>query len=123
METRFKHTDMPHRGLDTWTAPNRSQLHGDPDSVQSNAHELLSGNSGRPTPFFPPVDGTQVDVIVIGAGVAGLTAAQELTAKGLKVIVIEGRDRIGGRLHTTFLPEYNIGIDLGKLGMQRFCTE
>ncbi|CAG1998698.1 unnamed protein product [Fusarium graminearum] len=40
------------------------------------------------------------DVIVIGAGFAGLVAARELAAKGLKVLIIEARDRIGGRTWT-----------------------
>jgi monoamine oxidase len=40
------------------------------------------------------------DVIVIGAGVAGLTAARELTRRGLSVTVVEARDRTGGRVHT-----------------------
>ena len=37
------------------------------------------------------------DVIVIGAGLAGLTAARDLTASGHSVLVLEGRDRSGGR--------------------------
>ncbi len=43
---------------------------------------------------------TQADVLVIGAGLAGLSAARLLAAGGLKVIVIEAERRIGGRLHT-----------------------
>jgi len=43
----------------------------------------------------------QADVIVVGAGVAGLKAAQELVAKGLSVIVLEANDRVGGRLKAT----------------------
>ena len=38
-----------------------------------------------------------VDVVVVGAGFAGLTAARELTRQGHDVLVFEGRDRVGGR--------------------------
>jgi monoamine oxidase len=37
------------------------------------------------------------DVVVIGAGLAGLTAARGLVARGYDVVVLEGRDRVGGR--------------------------
>lgn len=37
------------------------------------------------------------DVVVIGAGFSGLTAARDLDAQGLRVLVVEGRDRPGGR--------------------------
>jgi monoamine oxidase len=40
------------------------------------------------------------DVIVIGAGLAGLTAALELEAAGVDVQVIEAQDRVGGRVHS-----------------------
>ncbi|MEV6107795.1 FAD-dependent oxidoreductase [Streptomyces sp. NPDC051940] len=40
-----------------------------------------------------------VNVIVVGAGLAGLTAAAELTARGADVVVLEARDRVGGRTH------------------------
>jgi putrescine oxidase len=40
------------------------------------------------------------DVVVIGAGAAGLTAANELRSAGLSVAVLEARDRVGGRLWT-----------------------
>jgi monoamine oxidase len=40
------------------------------------------------------------DVIVVGGGIAGLTAASLLHRAGLKVVILEARDRIGGRVHT-----------------------
>ncbi|WP_167104917.1 flavin monoamine oxidase family protein [Mycobacterium sp. DL592] len=51
------------------------------------------------------------DVVVIGAGFAGLTAARELTRTGLDVVVLEGRDRVGGRSSTTTLA--GVPVDLG----------
>ncbi len=40
------------------------------------------------------------DVIVIGAGIAGLTAARDLCAAGARVMIVEARERVGGRIHT-----------------------
>lgn len=53
----------------------------------------------------------RVDVVVVGAGFAGLTAARELAGAGRSVVVLEGRDRVGGRTCT----EEHLGtwIDLG----------
>ncbi len=41
-----------------------------------------------------------IDILIIGAGAAGLMAAYTLSKAGKKVIVLEARDRIGGRIHT-----------------------
>ena len=52
------------------------------------------------------------DVVVVGAGAAGLAAARRLRELGLEVIVLEARGRIGGRAHTeteTFGVPYDHG--------------
>jgi len=43
---------------------------------------------------------TQVDVVIIGAGYAGLSAAKKLQAAGKSFIILEARDRVGGRIWT-----------------------
>jgi monoamine oxidase len=45
-----------------------------------------------------------VDVVIIGAGVAGLSCARALVQQGRAVVVVEARDRIGGRIWTLRLP-------------------
>src|SRR4051794_5747993 len=55
---------------------------------------------------------SSVDVAIIGAGAAGLGAARALENSGLSVIVLEARDRVGGRAHT-ILAAPGISFDLG----------
>ncbi|GGX61946.1 flavin monoamine oxidase family protein [Streptomyces hiroshimensis] len=56
-------------------------------------------------------EGGSFDAIVIGAGYAGVTAARELRAQGLRPLILEARDRLGGRVWTdTFAGEQ---IELG----------
>ncbi|MDG4664460.1 flavin monoamine oxidase family protein [Mycobacterium sp. 236(2023)] len=52
-----------------------------------------------------------VDVVVVGAGFAGLAAARELTRLGRDVTVLEGRDRVGGRSYTGFVG--GVAVDFG----------
>ena len=53
-----------------------------------------------------------VDVVVIGAGAAGLAAGQALSAGGLSSVVLEADARIGGRAHTEIMPD-GAPFDLG----------
>ena len=55
--------------------------------------------------------GTAERVLVVGAGIAGLTVANALAHGGVECVVLEARDRIGGRLHTVDLA--GSPVDLG----------
>lgn len=52
-------------------------------------------------------------MVIIGAGVAGLAAAQRLIARGKSVVVLEARDRIGGRIWTRHVPGLVAPVELG----------
>ena len=55
---------------------------------------------------------SEVDVAIIGAGAAGLGAARALENSGCSVIVLEARDRVGGRAHTVQVAP-DVTFDLG----------
>ena len=44
---------------------------------------------------------TDIDTLVVGAGIAGLTAARILSGEGRRVVILEARDRVGGRVWTS----------------------
>jgi phytoene dehydrogenase-like protein len=52
-------------------------------------------------------------ILIIGGGAAGLAAARDLSRAGLKVIVLEARDRIGGRVFTRRDTDSPVPIELG----------
>ena len=52
-------------------------------------------------------------ILVVGAGAAGLAAARELTRAGREVVVLEARDRIGGRVFTHRAHSSDVPIELG----------
>jgi monoamine oxidase len=72
---------------------------------------LLAGlGAGAAALALPPplrAQSAGIDVAVIGAGGAGLTAARELAAAGLRVTVLEARGRTGGR---AFTDESSVGV-------------
>ncbi|CAA9990155.1 lysine-specific histone demethylase 1, putative [Plasmodium knowlesi strain H] len=53
-----------------------------------------------------------VDVLIIGSGISGLAAAYYLNKCNADILVIEGRNRIGGRAYSTILPERIINNNL-----------
>ena len=69
--------------------------------------------AGRATASGSPVSG-DVDAVVIGAGIAGMGAAQKLRAAGHKVVVVEARNRVGGRCFcdNTFPAPFDFGAQL-----------
>ena len=90
-----------------------------------NAAYLEYGDS-PPGPFFPTILASQeyvpptdvdYDVIIVGAGMAGLAAAYELKRAGLKVKILEQTDRFGGRVFTYGKDE---GLAPGLYGEGRF---
>ncbi|KAL0405192.1 UNVERIFIED_CONTAM: Polyamine oxidase 2 [Sesamum latifolium] len=60
-------------------------------------------------------------VIVIGAGFAGIAAARALHDASFQVILLESRDRIGGRVHTDY--SFGFPVDLGASWLHGVCKE
>lgn len=63
-------------------------------AAQVETPALRAGSPG-------PESNQKVKVVVVGAGISGLRAASVLQRHGVDVVILEGRDRIGGRIHTT----------------------
>jgi len=51
-----------------------------------------------------------MDALIIGGGIAGLTAARHLTGAGLHVTLLEARDRLGGRIYTESTDEFPVEL-------------
>lgn len=72
---------------------------------------LLAGGFSLAACRKKQVNGAGIKVLVIGAGISGLAAAQKLKQQQFEVKVLEARDRIGGRIHT--LRDGGIPFDTG----------
>jgi monoamine oxidase len=99
------------------------------DITRRDVGALLAGGLIAAAPAVSRAAGAAkpLDVIVLGAGMSGLNAAWLLEQQGQRVMVLEGRGRVGGRVHTLFdqpgVPEmgfnamaagYGRGIDAAK---------
>lgn len=60
-------------------------------------------------------------MIVIGGGFAGIAAARTLQDASFQVVVLESRDRIGGRVHTDY--SFGFPVDLGASWLHGVCKE
>ncbi len=77
-----------------------------PTTTTSVKRKLANPETFRATtlPSNPGKKDRPLQVIVIGAGPAGLAAARQLHDSGVSVLVLEARDRLGGRVHTKTFP-------------------
>lgn len=90
----------------------RRSPHGKEANVIQSRHDLSPVSAQtRHADRVSEVVGQVDRVIVVGAGIAGLAAASRLRRAGIDYVVLEARDRIGGRLHTIDLA--GVPVDLG----------
>jgi monoamine oxidase len=83
-------------------------------SLRASAGALLLG---RPRESRSQTQRQKPDVIVVGAGIAGLAVARRLKSQGASVLILEARNRIGGRVWTdTSMP--GVSLDLGASWIQ-----
>jgi monoamine oxidase len=76
---------------------------GDGPSASSRVTQMTD----RPDP------GSAHRVVIVGAGLAGLTAAHDLRAQGWEIVVLEARDRVGGRVFTRYGQVDGVSFDAG----------
>jgi len=77
----------------------------------SGSEKASSSTSTSTSASKPASTVRNADVLVIGAGIAGLRAAEVLVAAGRRVIVLEARDRLGGRIYTD--RSWGVPVELG----------
>ncbi|KAJ9220491.1 hypothetical protein DTO169C6_7235 [Paecilomyces variotii] len=70
-------------------------------------------NQSSIPPAIIPAAQRAVDVVIIGAGLAGLSAAHDITRAGLSCILLEARDRVGGKTWSQSINDSNAVVDVG----------
>ena len=89
------------------TGTRRTFLYGASALFATSAVAKTAKGGGQPE---------KLDVIVVGAGLAGLNAAHVLESQGLKVAVVEASDRVGGRLRTGRAEGYSAELGGSEVG-------
>ncbi|MFD6950075.1 amine oxidase [Nocardiopsis sp. TSRI0078] len=92
-------------------------------SEESSAEDDEQGGEGRSGEHTARPRGREAEpgrghTIVVGAGMAGLAAADRLAEEGERVTVVEGRDRLGGRIHSIREWEGPATVDAGASWMR-----
>ena len=65
-----------------------------------------------PRSLAAPGSAQSVDVVIIGAGLAGLAAARDVSRAGLSFVILEARDRVGGRTWSHHMPNGGV-VEIG----------
>lgn len=99
--------------------PSRRQVVlGIASAAAASALPDCSGSGGNSS-ILPSPQATTYDVIIVGAGMAGISAARTATAYGAKALVLEAQNRVGGRAYTDTTTFGEIGFDLGAQFFQQ----
>lgn len=84
----------------------------------SRRNVLAAGLAGTASLALPrmALAAEKADVVIIGAGLSGMHAAEMLVDAGMKVIILEARDRVGGRVETVQTMDGPIDVGASQIG-------
>jgi polyamine oxidase len=91
------------------------------DANDSDSDSFSNNVFGSIASFITRQKSSLPTVIVIGAGISGLAAARALHDASFKVIMLESRDRLGGRFHTDY--SFGCAVDMGASWLHGVCNE